>query len=128
MLVIHFGTPSRQNDCARRQPLSPGSPRSGPLLRHETTPCGRVRAAHRPYGEWLDAVWDALCIRPPRLRVYAPSPLRAHARAHGYRGLRAFASLSMARSVCHLKDGLRDDLLTGRVRVPQAEAALERVM
>ena len=29
VLVIHFGTPSRQNDCARRQPFSRGSPRSG---------------------------------------------------------------------------------------------------
>ena len=24
VLVIHFGTPSRQNDCARRQPVVPG--------------------------------------------------------------------------------------------------------
>jgi len=35
---------------------------------------------------------------PLRGRVFAPSPLRVHARAHAYRGLRAFASLSLARS------------------------------
>lgn len=49
VLVIHFGTPSRQNDCARRQPLGPGSPRSGPLLRHEQRPLGAfwLRTARR---------------------------------------------------------------------------------
>lgn len=28
----------------------------------------------------------------------------------------------------HLKDGLRDDLLTGQIRIPQAEAVLEQAM
>ena len=48
---------------------------------------------------WLDAVSNALCMSPPLTPgPAAPSPLRPYARAYAYRGLRAFASLSMARS------------------------------
>ena len=39
-------------------------------------------------------IWSPLATGPA-----APSPLRPYARAYAYRGLRAFASLSMARSV-----------------------------
>jgi len=99
VLVIHFGTPSRQNDCARRQPLGPGSPRSGPLLRHEQRPLGAFGLRNGPTANGLTACGMRFAY-PLRGRVFAPSPLRVHARAHAYRGLRAFASLSLARSGC----------------------------
>ena len=43
VLVIHFGTPSRQNDCARRQPLARIRPAPGPRLRHTAPTPGSLR-------------------------------------------------------------------------------------
>ena len=101
MLVIHFRTSMSENDCARRQPLAPVRPASVALRRHLAS---SMPAPHHSR-KWLDGVSDALAYA---LRGYGilrtwrststPSPLRPYARAYAYRGLRAFASLSMARS------------------------------
>lgn len=73
MLVIHFGTPSRQNDCARRQPLGPGSPRSGPLLRHEQRPLGAFGLRNGPTANGLTACGMRFAYP---LRGFGSSPLR----------------------------------------------------
>jgi len=73
VLVIHFGTPSRQNDCARRQPLGPGSPRSGPLLRHEQRPLGAFGLRNGPTANGLTACGMRFAYP---LRGFGSSPLR----------------------------------------------------
>ena len=63
-------------------------------LRRAAAPC------HDPYANGLTAyrMRSAYCLRG--FGTSAPSPLRQYARAYAYRGLRALASLSMARSEC----------------------------
>jgi len=51
--------------------LCPGSPRSGPQLRHEQRP-GAPSGCAPALREWLDGVSDALCMLPPQLRDYRP--------------------------------------------------------
>ena len=81
-----------------RQPLLP---RYAPLrerLRHELAATQLLGLRHS-LREWLDGVSDALCMLPPPASGLSPlRHLRQHARADAYRGLRAFASLSLARS------------------------------
>ena len=48
--------------------------------------------------KWLYGVSDARFAPPPPLRDFAPARFRRRNRAYAYRGLRALASLSMARS------------------------------
>jgi hypothetical protein len=100
VLVIHFGTSMSQNDCARRQPVCPGSP----CVRGATPTSRSLDAGFAPLPQWLDGVSDALAygLRGSGTSwtlwsTTTPPPLRPYARA--YRGLRALASLSMARSV-----------------------------
>jgi hypothetical protein len=102
VLVIHFGTSMSQNDCARRQPLCPGSP----CVRGATPTSRSLDAGFAPLPQWLDGVSDTLAygLRGSgtswTLRsTTTPPSLRPYARAYAYRGLRALASLSMARSV-----------------------------
>jgi hypothetical protein len=102
VLVIHFGTFMSQHDCARRQPVCPGSP----CVRGATPTSRSLDAGFAPLPQWLDGVSDA---RAYGLRgsgtswtlrsTTTPPPLRPYARAYAYRALRALASLSMARSV-----------------------------
>ena len=68
---------------------------------HITTARALRRAAasrHDPYANGFTAsrMRSACCLRGSG--TSAPAPLRQHARAYAYRGLRALASLSMARS------------------------------
>ena len=74
-----------------RQPcLCPGSPRSGPQLRHEQRP-GAPSGCAPALREWLDGVSDALCMLPPQLRDYRPFATTAtRSRLHlpGTTGLR----------------------------------------
>ena len=63
-----------------------------------TCPQGGGRTSPWPYVEWLDGVSDALASGLCGLRDFAPPPRRPDARAYAYRGLPAFASLSMAGS------------------------------
>jgi hypothetical protein len=81
VLAIHFETPSRQNDCARREPLcAPVRPASVALRRHLAS---SMPAAHHSR-KWLDGVSDALAYALRRLRdLSAPAPtpaIRAHRR------------------------------------------------
>ena len=70
--------------------LCPGSPRSGPQLRHEQRP-GAPSGCAPALREWLDGVSDALCMLPPQLRDYRPFATTAtRSRLHlpGTTGLR----------------------------------------
>ena len=62
------------------------------------TPLLRSALATQHSLKWLDGVSDALTYALHWLQNFVLSPLRTYARAYAYRGLRAFASLSMARS------------------------------
>ncbi len=100
MLVIHFGTPSRQNDCARRQPLSPGSPRSGTTATAHSasatvpttnglTVC-RMRSAYRLRASRPSGPYATAAIRS---RLHLPGTTRLALRAsragsEGGRGVR----------------------------------------
>ena len=78
------------------------TPRFAPLRGHGITTARALRRAaasrHDPYANGLTAsrMRSACCLRGSG--TSAPAPLRQHARAYAYRGLRALASLSMARS------------------------------
>ena len=80
------------------------TPRFAPLRGHGITTARALRRAaasrHDPYANGLTAsrMRSACCLRGSG--TSAPAPLRQHARAYAYRGLRALASLSMARSGC----------------------------
>jgi len=89
-----------------RLPLGDGLyARFAPLRGHGITTAralGRAAAArHDPYANGLTAsrMRSACCLRGSGTR--APAPLLQHARAYAYRGLRALASLSLARSGSH---------------------------
>jgi hypothetical protein len=101
VLVIHFGTPSRQNDCARRQPCcAPVRPASVALRRHlaSSTP-----AAHHSL-KWLDGVSHVLAYALRRLRdLAAPTPtpaIRSHLRLPGTCDTRSHAYLSRSTIRC----------------------------
>ena len=74
--------------------------------------------------QWLDGVSDALAYGLRWLQNFVLSPLRPYARAYAYRRLRAFASLSMARSVGYDVSQTRNVsqsgmlLMTGRAFAP----------
>ena len=78
------------------------TPRFAPLRGHGITTARALRRAaasrHDPYANGFTAsrMRSACCLRGSG--TSAPAPLRQHARAYAYRGLRALASLSMARS------------------------------
>ncbi len=78
-------------DSPTRQPLCPG------------TPCGRrwTRPTHAELNsahKWLDGVSVVLADFLRGYGKHTPSPLRKSARTYAYRGLPAFASLSLAGS------------------------------
>jgi len=58
----------------------------------------RSALATQHYLKWLDGVSDALAYGLRWLQNFVLPPLRPYARAYAFRGLRALASLSMARS------------------------------
>jgi len=75
---------------------APVRPASVALRRHHRK-CS-MPASHHSH-KWLDGVSDAHAYALRQLRDLRPlRPLRPYACAYAYRGLRALASLSMARS------------------------------
>ena len=100
--------------------LCPGSPRSGPQLRHEQRP-GAPSGCAPALREWLDGVSDALCMLPPQLRDYRPFATTAtRSRLHlpGTTGLRVRSPWPAADAENGLTDLFREELfgLYGELR------------